>query len=181
MPNSHSDAEPRPLLSLIVAMSRNRVIGRDNRLPWRLPADLQFFKRTTLGKPIVMGRRTFESIGRPLPERINIIVTTRGDYQAAGCIVTPTLEQALAAAAPAAEIMVIGGASLFAQCLERADRIYLTLVDAVIAGDAYFPELNPAQWRESRRDHHPADDRHSYAFSFILLERGPPPAIIPPP
>ncbi len=162
--------QERTQLALIVAMARNRVIGRDNHLPWRLPADLQFFKRTTLGKPVIMGRKTWESIGRPLPQRTNIVMTTRSDYRATGCCVTHSLEEALAAA-PAEEIMVIGGASVFAQTLQRADRIYLTLVDADIAGDTWFPDLNPAEWREIERVHHPADDRHAYPFCFILLER----------
>ena len=159
------------MLSLIVAMARNRVIGLANRLPWHLPADLQFFKRTTLGKPILMGRRTFESLGRPLPGRTNIVLTGRPDYQAQGCIVVHSLTKALAAARPADEVMVIGGASLYAQTLARAERIYLTLVEAEPQGDVRFPELERGAWREVWREDHPADARHAYPFSFILLER----------
>ncbi len=159
------------MLSLIVAMARNRVMGLANRLPWHLPADLQFFKRTTLGKPILMGRRTFESLGRPLPGRTNIVLTDRPDYQAQGCIVVHSLTKALAAAGPADEVMVIGGASLYAQTLAQAERIYLTLVEAEPQGDVRFPELERGAWREVWREEHPADARHAYPFSFILLER----------
>ena len=159
------------MLSLIVAMARNRVIGLANRLPWHLPADLQFFKRTTLGKPILMGRRTFESLGRPLPGRTNIVLTGRPDYQTQGCIVVHSLTKALAAAGPADEVMVIGGASLYTQTLARAERIYLTLVEAEPQGDVWFPELERGAWREVWREDHPADAQHAYPFSFILLER----------
>lgn len=159
------------MLSLIVAMSLNHVIGHANRLPWHLPADLRFFKRMTLGKPIVMGRRTFESIGRPLPDRINIVVTRRQDYRAEGCQVVHSLPEALAIAEPAAEIMLIGGASLYALALERAERIYLTLVAVELEGDTWFPALDWAQWQQLGREDHPADARHAYPYSFILLER----------
>jgi len=159
------------LLTLVVAMARNRVIGLDNRLPWRLPEDLRFFKRVTLGKPVIMGRRTHESIGRPLPGRSNIVLTAQADYPAAGCRVAHSLAQALAAAEPAAEAMVIGGAAVYAQLLPCADRIYLTEVAAAVAGDVRFPELDPAQWRLEWRENHPADAQHAYAFSFTRWER----------
>jgi dihydrofolate reductase len=165
------------LLSLIVAMARNRVIGCGNRLPWHLPADLQFFKRMTLSKPILMGRRTFESIGRPLPGRTNIVITGRQDYRAEGCRVVHSLAEALTTAASPGltggpeEMMVIGGASLYAQTLTHADRIYLTLVETETEGDAWFPELDWREWRELWREDHPADTRHACPFSFILLER----------
>jgi len=169
------------MLSLIVAMSLNRVIGHANRLPWHLPADLQFFKRMTLGKPIVMGRKTFESIGRPLPDRVNIVITRQRDYWAEGCQVAHSLPQALALAEPAAEIIVIGGASLYVQVLERVERIYLTLVAAELEGDTWFPELDWAQWRQRWREDHPADARHTHPYSFILLERQAPTATAPNP
>jgi len=159
------------MLSLIVAMSLNRVIGRANRLPWQLPADLQFFKRMTLGKPVVMGRKTFESIGRPLPDRVNIVITRQRDYRAEGCHVVRSLPEALALVEPAAEIMVIGGASLYVQALPGTERIYLTLVAVELGGDVWFPELDWAQWRQLWREDHPADARHAYPYSFILLER----------
>ncbi len=162
---------PRTTIALMVAMARNRVIGRDNRLPWHLPEDLKFFRRTTWGKPVVMGRRTFESIGRPLPGRTNIIVSGNPGYRAPGCRVAGSLDAALAAAGPAAEVMVIGGAAVFVQALPLARRIYLTLIDADIDGDTWFPPLVPQDWQEIWREDHPADHRHAFPFSFRLLER----------
>ena len=146
-------------LSFVVAMAQNRVIGRDNRLPWHLPADLRFFKRTTLGKPVIMGRKTYTSMGGPLPGRRNIVITGKPDYKAPGCIVVHSLEEALIAAEPAEEAMIIGGATIFVQTLPHLERIYLTLVHAEVEGDTWFPELDPGQWREVWREAHPADDR----------------------
>lgn len=158
-------------LCLVVAMARNRVIGRGNSLPWHLPADLTFFKRITLGKPILMGRKTFESIGRPLPQRRNIVITENRHYRAAGCLVVYSLREALAAAEPALQAMIIGGASLYRQTLPRASRIYLTQVEADIAGDTYFPEFDRTAWREVWRKDHPADAQHAYPYRFLLLKR----------
>ncbi len=171
-------------ISMIVAVSRNGVIGKDGAMPWHLPADLQRFKRITLGKPVVMGRRTHESIGRPLPGRTNIVLTRDRDYRAAGCILAHTIDEALAAARAAAcaarepgrdevpgEAMVIGGAAVYAAFLPRADRLYLTRVDAEVAGDTRFPELNPAEWVETDREERPADARNPYACSFLVLDR----------
>jgi dihydrofolate reductase len=159
------------MLSLIVAMAENRVIGRDASLPWHLPADLKFFKRITLGKPVIMGRRTHESIGRPLPGRHNIVITTRSDYEWPGCTVVHSVEEALRAASPAEEIVVIGGATLYRQTLARCDRIYMTLVHARIEGSTRFPALDWRAWKELCREYHPADSQHPYPFSFIRLER----------
>ena len=138
-----------PPLALIAARARNGVIGLDNRMPWHLPEDLAYFKRVTLGKPVVMGRKTFESIGRPLPGRLNIVVTRNPDWQAAGVQVAHSLDAALALAAAAApeEIMLIGGAELYRQALPQADVLYLTEIDAEFAGDAFFPEVDLARWR----------------------------------
>lgn len=158
-------------LSLVVATTRNRVIGLDNGLPWHLPDDLKFFKRITMGKPILMGRRTHESIGRPLPGRRNIVLTHARDHCGPGCLIAHSLEQALRQAQPAREIMVIGGASLYRQTLPCADRIYLTLIQADLAGDRWFPELDFQTWQEVWREEHPADTRHAHAFSSMLLER----------
>ena len=161
-------------LALIVAMTPARVIGRTGALPWHLPSELQFFKRTTMGKPIIMGRKTHESIGRPLPGRANIVVSRNPAYQAPGCQVFASLELALEAArqfAPDSEIMLIGGAELYRQALPLADRIYLTLVEAELEGDTHFPELNPDEWRELWRESFPADARHAYAHTRMLLER----------
>ena len=158
------------IVSLFVAMSENRVIGRDGQLPWRLPADLQYFRRNTMGKPIVMGRRTFESIGRPLPGRTNIVVTSDRAYQVTGCIIVHSIDDALLAAGAAEEVMLIGGAVLYQQVLSKAIRIYLTLIHADIVGDTYFPELD-STWLEIWREDHPADSDNAYSYSFILLQR----------
>lgn len=161
------------MLSIVVAMDRNRLIGRGNALPWRLPADLKHFKAVTLGKPIIMGRKTYESIGRPLPGRTNIVVSRDPGYAARGCAVVRSVEAALAAASEAAEIMLIGGAQLYAELLPRTQRIYLTRIDADFQGDAWFPELVPADWRELERSDHAPDERNPYPYSFVLLERRP--------
>jgi dihydrofolate reductase len=158
------------ILSFVVAMARNGVIGKDNGLPWRLPADLRHFKAVTLGKPIIMGRKTFESIGRPLPGRTNIVVTRDPACQAEGCLVAHSIEAALEAAGDAEEVMIIGGADFYRQLLPRADRIYLTLIDAEIEGDTWFPELDENRWRERSREDHAADADNPYPYSFIVLE-----------
>ena len=159
------------LVSLVVAMSENRVIGRDNDLPWRLPADLAHFKRLTLGKPIIMGRKTYESIGRPLPGRQNIVLTRDATFQAPGCDICLDLDQAMAAAGDAEEVMIIGGGALYETLLERADRIYLTEVHADIEGDTWFPELDTSSWKEVTRERHAADERNRLDYSFVTLER----------
>jgi dihydrofolate reductase len=158
-------------IALVAAMSENRVIGRENRLPWRLSADLRHFKSLTMGKPVIMGRNTYESIGKPLPGRSNIVVTRNPDYRAQGCRVVHSLEQALEAAAGHAEVMVIGGADLYRQTLERADCLYLTLVKAELDGDAVFPEFEPRDWREVKRESHRADEKNEYDYDFVTLER----------
>jgi dihydrofolate reductase len=160
-----------PFVSLVAAVAENGVIGAHNRLPWHLPADLKHFKQVTLGKPVVMGRKTYESIGRPLPGRTNIVVTQAWDYQATGCVVVHTVEQALAAGAAGGEIMVIGGAALYAACLDTARRIYLTRIHQAFPGDAYFPALAGEQWHETARRDCAPDAANPYAYSFIVLER----------
>jgi len=159
------------IISLIVAMSRNRTIGQGNALPWHLPADLKYFKRITLGKPIIMGRKTFESIGRPLPGRTNIIVTHELAYRANGCTVVHSIDEAISVAQAHEEVMVIGGATLFEQILPRAERIYLTEIDEEFAGDTFFPELEQCTWREIQREHHVPDEQNTHAYSFVVLER----------
>lgn len=161
-------------IAIIVAAAENGVIGSRNQLPWRLPDDLKRFKALTLGKPVLMGRRTFESIGQPLPGRTNIVVTRRSDLAIEGCIVVGSLEAGLAAAAEAPEIAVIGGAQIFEQALPRTDTIHLTRVHARVAGDVYFPALVPGEWHETETEYHPADDRHPHAFTFITLRRSTP-------
>ncbi len=158
-------------IAIVVAMAANRVIGRDNRLPWYLPADLKHFKQLTLGKPVVMGRKTYASIGRPLPERINIVVTRDRDYQAPGCVVVHSLEEALAAAGEAAEVMVIGGAEFYRQVLPLADTLYLTRVHAEFEGDTVFPVFDEADWEEVARTDCEPDEKNPWAYSFLQLER----------
>ena len=166
----------RPRLALIWAMTRNRVIGRANTLPWRLPADLAHFKALTTGHPVLMGRRTFESLGRPLPHRTNIVISGTPGYAPAGCLVAGSLEQALQLGrqhCPPSDstMFVIGGENLYAQTLPLADRLYITLVDADIDGDAWFPEFDWQEWREVERRSQPADDKNPYGCTFVALER----------
>jgi len=158
-------------IAIIVAMAGNRVIGRNNRLPWRIPADLRHFRALTMGKPIIMGRKTYESIGRPLPGRDNIVITTDRLYQAEGCQVVYSIDQALQAAGRCEEALIIGGANLYRQTLEYADRLYLTLVKAEPQGDAWFPEVEPQQWREIERETHKADESNEYDYDFVVLDR----------
>ena len=159
-------------LALIAAVARNGIIGRGGQLPWRISADLQFFKATTMGKPMIMGRRTFESIGKALPGRTSIVVTRNSEFAADDVEVAGDLGQALAIAAAtgAEEVMVIGGGEIYAAALPRADRLYLTEVHIDAEGDVSFPVLDRTHWREVSRDDHPADG-DTPAFSFVTLER----------
>jgi dihydrofolate reductase len=171
-----------PLVSLIVAMARNGVIGRANALPWRLPADLRRFKSLTLGKPVLMGRRTFESIGRPLTGRVNLVLTRDAHWAVDGTLAVRTMAEALAQAHDCAELVVIGGAEVYALALPLARRIYLTQVQADVPGDTFFPALDPAEWHEVERSAQPADERHAHPLSFVTLERrGAPPTATPGP
>ena len=151
-------------------MSDNGTIGVNNQLPWRLPNDLRRFKSITMGKPIIMGRKTFESIGKPLPGRKNIVIT-RSNMVIAGCTIADSIESALLSAGPSDEVMIIGGADIYRQALLQVQRIYLTQVHADIHGDAEFPQLNKSEWREISAEHHAADQDHAYAYSFLNLER----------
>lgn len=160
-----------PHVSLVVAMAENNVIGKDGGLPWHIPADLKHFKAVTMGKPIVMGRRTFESIGRPLPGRLNIVVTRDPSRRWDGVETVRSLPDALerAAADGAAEIMIIGGGDLYRAALPLVQRIYLTRVHETVDGDTVFPELDPADWREESCERR--DDIHRVPVSFEILER----------
>jgi dihydrofolate reductase len=158
------------LITLIVAVSDNGVIGRDNALPWHLPEDLKRFKRLTMGKPIVMGRKTFESIGKPLPGRQNIVATRDANYQRNGITVVHGVDEAVKAAADAPEIMVIGGADLFRLFLPRAGRVHLTRVHANVDGDVKWPPLNGA-WAAVGSESHAADERHAHAMTFEVWEK----------
>jgi dihydrofolate reductase len=157
-------------ISLIVAMGENRVIGVNNRMPWHLSADLKRFRQITMGKPIIMGRRTHESIGRPLPGRKNIVLTSDRNYAAPGCTVVHGLVEALREAG-AEEAMVIGGSSLYRDFLPKADRIYLTLIHREFEGDTFFPEFDPKDWREIERLDVDSDPESGLSYSFVILER----------
>jgi dihydrofolate reductase len=163
-------------VALVVAVAKNGVIGKDNKLPWRLPGDLKHFRELTWGKPIVMGRKTFQSLGRPLPGRDNIVVSRSRRWDAGGVTVVPTVESALEVAAPLAkakgvdEVMIIGGAQIYALALPLADRVYLTEVDAAPEGDTFFPALDPATWRETDRVTHPAVGEFP-AHAFVVYDR----------
>ena len=158
-------------LSLVVAMDRNRLIGAEGGLPWRLPADLAWFKRMTVGKPVLMGRRTWESIGRALPERPNLVLTARGDYEAPGATVVHSLDGAVAAADAHQEIMVIGGAVLFEQTIALADRLILTVVHGEFAGDTWFPVFDTSEWTEISREDHEPDEKNPHPYTFLIWER----------
>jgi len=164
-----------PLVSLVVAAAANGVIGRDNQMPWHVPEDLAHFKRLTLGHPVVMGRKTYESIlaalGKPLPGRTNIVLTRQAGFEAPGCIVAASLDAALAAVREAVEIFVIGGAEIYRLALAHADRVYLTLIDAAFDGDATFPALDPALWHEAEREHHPPAGGRAFGFAFLRYDR----------
>ncbi|SEP99627.1 dihydrofolate reductase [Solimonas aquatica] len=159
-------------IALIVAMDRKRLIGRNGDLPWRLPDDLKHFKALTLNKIVLMGRKTWDSLGRPLPQRENWVLSRDAAFAPPGARVFADLATALAAA-QGRELMVIGGAQLYAQTLALADTLYLTEVEAdVDGGDAWFPEFERSAWQETQRQAHPADERHAYAFTFLTLRRG---------
>ncbi|MEW7985619.1 MAG: type 3 dihydrofolate reductase [Candidatus Thiodiazotropha sp.] len=161
----------KPLISLIAAVASNGVIGVDNGLPWRLPADLQHFKSLTMGKPIIMGRRTWESLPGLLPGRRHIVVTAKRDYRAVGCELVHSVDEALQVAGEVPEVMIVGGGGLYRQMLPRANRLYLTRVEADVAGDAFFPEIDWSEWQEVSRDSHPADERNQFAYTFVVLNR----------
>ncbi len=158
-------------LTLIAAISENRVIGRDNDLAWHLPDDLKRFKELTRGHHVIMGRKTYESMGRPLPKRTNIVITTQKDYQAPGCIVVHTLKEAIQKAENDSQPFIIGGGNIYAQALPLADTMELTEIHAHVEGDTYFPEVDTRQWQVIFKESHPADDKHEYAFDFLTYQR----------
>ncbi len=168
-------------IALMAALAENRVIGRNNALPWHLPGDLKYFKAVTLGKPVLMGRKTWDSLGRPLPGRTNIVITRQADFLPAGAAenvkVAASLDAALAIARDVAqrdgadECVVIGGAEIYALALPRCDRLYLTEVHAVVEGDAYFPAFDTAPWQETRRERHAAAGANPFDYSFVVFDR----------
>jgi dihydrofolate reductase len=162
----------KPLVSIVVAMDERNGIGRAGGLPWRLPDDLRRFKALTLGKPVVMGRRTWDSIGKPLPGRHNLVVTRQPGLALEGATVVASLEEAFEAAGEVPEVCVIGGAQVYRAALPVTDVVHLTRVHATVDADTFFPALG-SEWQETSREHHPADDRHAWACSFIELRRRP--------
>jgi dihydrofolate reductase len=163
-------------ISLIAALTENRVIGRNNDLPWHLPDDMKYFMKTTSGHYVIMGRKNYESIPekfRPLPNRTNVVVTRQKNFKAENCTVVHSLEEGLALArhAQQQEVFIIGGAEIYTQGFPLASRLYLTEIQGTIEGDTYFPEFNKKNWRETSRIHHPADDRHAFAFDFVVYEK----------
>ena len=159
-------------ISMIAAMTDDRVIGIENTLPWKLPNDMKWFRQNTLGKPIVMGRKTFESFGaKPLPQRTNIIITRDKSYQAEGSVVVYSIDEAIKAAGDVDEVMIIGGASFYEQMLPKADRLYLTFVEAELQGDAWFPEFDLNDWNEVESIHHDKDEKNAYPHRFVVLDR----------
>lgn len=164
----------RPRIAYVVAMDDNRLIGRENSLPWRLPDDMRWFRDVTLGKPCIMGRKTYDSLPdrfRPLPGRRNIVVTRNREYQAPGAEVVHSVEDALEAAGDAEEVIIVGGADLFRRMMPVVDRLYLTRVHGAAEGDIFFPEYDAAEWREMYRAEHTADERHPWAFTWLILDR----------
>ena len=158
-------------LSLIAAMADERVIGLDNAMPWHLPADLKHFRNLTVGKPVIMGRKTIESIGKALPKRRNIVVTRQSDFGMDGCEVAASIESAVELVAGEDEVMIIGGASIYEQTLERADILYLTYIHAQFQGDTHFPAFNETEWEEIERETHESDEKNPHPYSFVTLRR----------
>ncbi len=158
-------------ISIIVAAATNNVIGRDGELPWRLPEDLKRFKQLTSGKPVIMGRLTYESIGKPLPDRKNIVLSTRDGLNIDGCEVVDTLQAAIRLAVGAEEVMVIGGGAVYSQMLPIADRIYMTRINVTVDGDTFFPEIVGNEWQVVDRVDFPADESRQFGFSFVTLDR----------
>lgn len=161
-------------ICLVVAAAKNNVIGVDNKMPWHLPKDLQYFKQLTLSKPIIMGRKTFDSIGRPLPGRDNIVITRQQEWCHEGVHVVHELDAAIGLAAelnPSADVMIIGGAEIYRQALSLADKVFLTRVDAKLDGDAFFPALDSTQWRQTSCEEHGACERNPHSYAFCVLER----------
>tara|TARA_B100000965_G_C19181365_1_gene578950 strand:+ start:73 stop:558 length:486 start_codon:yes stop_codon:yes gene_type:complete len=158
-------------LSIIVAMDRNQLIGADGALPWRIPDDLKNFKKITMGRPILMGRKTHESIGRVLPGRENIVLTSNKDYIAEGCTIKNTLDQVYSYCDKEEELFVMGGANLYSQTLIKAERLFITEINADLNGDTFFPKYNRNQWEEVKRKNFNADEENEFDYSFTILER----------
>lgn len=156
---------------LIAALAHNRVIGKDNKMPWHLPADLQHFKKLTVGKPIIMGRKTFESLGRPLPGRLNVVITRQHDYTVEGCKLYHNLSTALSELRDFSEVVIMGGSEIYTLSIELADLMYLTYIDLDVAGDTFFPAWSDDHWREISREEHVADEKNPHSYAFVTLEK----------
>ncbi len=161
----------RVIVSLVVAMAENRVIGRDGGLPWRLPDDLKHFKRLTVDHTVIMGRKTFDEVGRPLANRRNVVISRNPAFRPEGVTVVPSLDEAIALAAGEQQVFVIGGGEIYRQALARADRLYLTIVHAAVEGDTTFPSLDQSAWALESEEFHPVDERHPHSFSFREYRR----------
>lgn len=161
------------MIAIVVAAAENNVIGKDNNLIWYLPADLKHFKRLTMGHPMVMGRKTYESIGKPLPGRTSVVVTSQQDYSAEGCVVVHSLQDALREAQQLdpEQVSVIGGANVYEQALPSANVVYLTRVHHAFEGDVYFPELPPQEWELTEEEHHDPDEKNKYSYTFQTYRR----------
>jgi dihydrofolate reductase len=164
------------VVSAIAALSKNRVIGKNNDLPWKLPDDMKFFMETTKGHHVIMGRKNYDSLRgkfKPLPDRTNIVITRQSEFNAPGCIVLHDVKEGLLIANKNGEreCFIIGGSEIYQLAMPHTNRLYLTEIDAVIEGDTYFPAFSKDKWKELSRTHHAADDRHAYAFDFVVYEK----------
>lgn len=159
------------MISIIVAVGKNNEIGKDNQLLWHLPNDLKYFKQITMGLPVIMGRKTYESIGRPLPGRVNVIITRNSNFQPEGCIVVDSIQNAMKATMPANDIMIIGGAEIYTQTLPIADRIYVTEVEAELEADKFFPSIDNSYWEEISRKHNSKDEKNEFNHDFVVYKR----------
>ena len=159
------------VLSIIAAFDLNYVIGSENKLPWHLPADLKLFKSTTMGHHVIMGRNTFESIGKPLQGRIFVVITSKEDYHPEGVLIANSLSEAIKLCGKDEEVFIIGGGQVFSEAINIADRLYITLIHHHFEGDTYFPELNLDEWKQVMREDMPANEKNAWPYSFILYER----------
>ncbi|MET2852436.1 type 3 dihydrofolate reductase [Vibrio owensii] len=160
------------IISMIAAMADNRIIGKDNQMPWHLPADFAWFKRCTMGKPVVMGRKTYESIGRPLPGRLNIVISRDASLSIEGVTTVTSIEQALEVAGEVEEVMIIGGGAIYAACLPMANKLYVTHIEAEIDGDTQFPDWG-TEFKETYSEAYQADEKNAYSMRFTILEKYP--------
>ncbi|MFA0053842.1 type 3 dihydrofolate reductase [Vibrio echinoideorum] len=158
------------IISMIAAMANNRVIGKDNQMPWHLPADFAWFKRSTMGKPVVMGRKTYDSIGRPLPGRLNVVISRDESLEIEGVTTVTSIEKALALVSDVDEVMIIGGGSIYESCLPKADKLYLTYIDFAVDGDTQFPEWGEG-WKQSFSETYQSDEKNKHNMEFVILER----------